>query len=118
MAGFILKKVNGSSLIEVVVAMVIVVAVFSMGITIYSNVLKSSVSIKSVYAKSVLSQLLKQSSASAQLGNKTFTHEGLIIKKEVSIYNNQPSLKEVHLIALDEKQGKLAEIRKVVYANE
>jgi Tfp pilus assembly protein PilV len=57
MAKLIYKKVQSSTLIEVLIAMVIIVVVFVISMRIFTNVMASSVSVKSVKVEQELHNL-------------------------------------------------------------
>jgi len=56
----VLKKLDGSTLIEVLIAMVIIMVVFSIALGIFNNVLNGSVSFKKVQVQQQLEILRKQ----------------------------------------------------------
>ncbi|MBC7913520.1 MAG: hypothetical protein H7Y07_05285 [Pyrinomonadaceae bacterium] len=118
MAGYRVKvnyRLSASTLIEVVVSMVIIVIVFSIAMGIYTNVLRLSLSVQKYQAQATLHQLLNQLEKSPQIMNQSYSINDLRINKEITLYNNQQNLKEIHLIAFNQNQEKVAEIRKVVY---
>ena len=57
MAELIEKKLDGATLIEVLIAMVIIMAVFSIAIAVFSNVLSSGVSIRQIHANTEMEKL-------------------------------------------------------------
>lgn len=60
MVGMIKKKISGSTLIEVLIAMVIIMIVFGIAMRIFGNVLSSGVSFKKIKAQNQLNLLLKE----------------------------------------------------------
>ena len=60
MVRLVKKKVAASSLIEVLIAMVIILIVFTIAIKIFNNVVSSSVSFRNVKVQSQLDLLAKQ----------------------------------------------------------
>lgn len=57
MAGVKGGKLEASTLIEVLIAMVIILVIFSIGITLFNNVLSSGVSLKKIEVQQQLSNL-------------------------------------------------------------
>lgn len=108
-------RVKASSLIEVVVAMVIILLVFAIAMGIYANILRLSLSLQKYRAQTTLNQVLKRLEKSPKVSEENFSRDGFNIKQDISRYQNHPELKEIHLTAVDENELKLAEIRKVVY---
>jgi Tfp pilus assembly protein PilV len=60
MAKLITKKVAGSTLIEVLIAMVIIMVIFAIGIRIFGNVMRSGVSFEKIKAQQQLQLLAKE----------------------------------------------------------
>jgi Tfp pilus assembly protein PilV len=60
MARLIRKKVEGSTIIEALIAMVIIMIVFAMAITLFGNIMNTSVSIKKIQVQNQLDLLCKQ----------------------------------------------------------
>ncbi|WP_410221209.1 PilW family protein [Pedobacter sp.] len=57
MAGMIHKKLKGSTLIEVLIAMVIIVVIFTVAMQVFSNVLNSGISFKKLQVQNQMEQL-------------------------------------------------------------
>ncbi|WP_026898452.1 prepilin-type N-terminal cleavage/methylation domain-containing protein [Daejeonella oryzae] len=118
MAGIKIKstyKVKGSTLIEVVISMVIIVVIFTIAMGIYANILRSSLSVKKYQAQETLNKLMNQSEKSPKTMNQTFNLNDFQISRKISPYRNHTNLLEIHLAAFNQNKEKLAEIRKVIY---
>src|ERR1700749_5174102 len=94
-------KIKSSTILEVIIAMVIMVLVFSL-------------SAKKLRAQAVLKDILLNSTAD---GNKSVTAEGFRIEQEIKIYANSPNLWEVHLTSYDDNQLKIAELKEIILKN-
>ena len=109
------NRISASTLIEVVVSMVIIVIVFTIAMGIYTNVLRLSLTVQKYQAQETLHQLLIQLEKSPRIMKQIYSTNDLRIDKEITLYNDQQNLKEIHLIAFNHNLEKLAEVRKVVY---
>ncbi len=107
-------KVNASTLIEVIIAMVTIVIVFGIAMMIYSNVIRSSVSVKKIRAQAILRDIMERASNSATaLQNDSFTLDGLVINQTVKPYRDDKNLNEVDLNAYDSNQQLQATLKQV-----
>lgn len=70
MAAMTQKKLTGSTLIEVLIAMVIIMVVFSIATAVFSNVISSGVSVKSIRTNAEMEKLRLQ-----VLSYSTFTDQ-------------------------------------------
>jgi len=118
MAGNKLRsRVKGSTIMEVVISMVIIVVVFGIAMMIYTNVLRLSLSAKKIRAQALLHETLFQSEHAAENSTQTFMKDDFRIEQEVKPYNNSTDLTEIHLTAYDQNQQKVAELQKVIINN-
>lgn len=110
------KTLKGSSLVEVLVAMVVIMIVFSIAMAIFTNVTKLSLSTKKYKAQAILEQVLIQVEKFPEDGHKKFTQHEFMIDQEVTGYLDKPGLKRVNISILDEQGEHLLQIRKVIYS--
>jgi len=108
------RKIKGSTILEVIIAMVVIVVVFGIAMMIYSNVLRLSLSAKKLRAKAVLEDVLLKAAAGE---NQTLTIGEFRIEQEIQSYNGNNNLLSVHLTAYDANQLKIAELRQVMIKN-
>lgn len=54
------KKIEASTLVEVLIAMVVIMAVFSVAIGVFSNVLSGGISLKKIQVQAQMEVLIKQ----------------------------------------------------------
>lgn len=115
MAGSKLKgRVNGSTIMEVVVSMVIIVLVFGIAIMIYSNVLRLSLSAKKLRAQALLQETMLKAEQTTGNITQSLTLDDFRVEQEVKSYHNDSKLTEIHLTAYDRNQQKIAELQKVI----
>jgi Tfp pilus assembly protein PilE len=107
-------KVNGSTIIEVLISMVVIMVVFGIAMMIYANIIPSSLSNKKLKAEALLSETLVNDE---KLGNNTslsFTVGEIRIEQQVQDYNSNQNLQEIDLTAYDAGEKKVAELHKVI----
>jgi type II secretory pathway pseudopilin PulG len=116
MAGSKLKhRVNGSTIIEVVVSMVIIVLVFGIAMMIFTNVIRYSVSAKKIRAEAVLQDVLLSAAITDNTDTQHMNIGEFRIEQEFKPYPANSTLTEVHLTAFDDNQQKVAEVFKIIY---
>lgn len=83
MAKLIRRQVKASTLIEVIVAMVIILVIFTLSLRIYNNVLISSPSVKKKQADALIAELIRQSVEEKNWKDEEITRDSLRFKKVV-----------------------------------
>lgn len=106
------KRLASSSILEVVIAMVVIVMVLGISLMIYSNVMRMSLSSRQLKAQFILSQAMME----VQAGQ---TDERMVIddwqvKSEIKPYQQGGQLSVVHLTAFDPEEVKVAELTKIL----
>ncbi|WP_158829369.1 PulJ/GspJ family protein [Mucilaginibacter lacusdianchii] len=116
MAGYPVKntKVAASTILEVVVAMVVILAVLGISMMIYANVMRLSLSGQKLRAQFVLAQAMTQLEAGAEIGNTEDTADGWQMEKAIVPYEGSGNLLRVHLTLYDRNHEKLAEAYKII----
>ena len=107
-------KVKASTIVEVLIAMVIIVVVFGIAMMIYANVTQSSLSVKKIKAEAVLNEYLQNAEKSTGNTTQSFTIDSLRIEQTIKSYNAEKSLVEIDLVAYDPNQKRVAELHKVI----
>jgi len=110
-------KVRASTIIEVLIAMVIIVAVFGIAMMIYTNVTQSSLSVKRIRTEAVLNEYLQAAERSFVNTTQSFNVDSLTIEQTVKSYNSEKKLIEIDLVAFDSNEQKVAELHKVIINN-
>jgi Tfp pilus assembly protein PilV len=106
------RRLRASSLLEVVISMVIIVEVFGLAMMIIVNITRGSLSAKKIQAQAVLKNVLTSEERQSEPASKTSNVDSLAVVEEVKPYST--GLVEVHLIAYDTNNEKVAELRKIV----
>ena len=118
MAGRELKigaRVHGSTIIEVVISMIIILVVFSIAMMIYSNVTRSSLSAQQVKAAAILREKLDQAEHNGTSADETIAVGDFLVEQRVETYSDTAShLLRVYLTAWDNNHHKLAELQKII----
>ncbi len=107
------SRIGASSILEVIIAMVLILIVFTIAMMISANVLRSSLSFKKINAHAILHETLIEVELGADIGSKSFTIDDFEVVQEVKPYNGTPGLKEVHLKAYDSNKQLIAEAKKI-----
>lgn len=94
-------KLKSATLIEAIVAMVIIMAVFGLAMMIYVNVINSSVSARHVRIGLILKKAAEDTVASKRFFDEAFEEGGFAISKSVSKYDNVETLIRLRLEIVD-----------------
>jgi lipopolysaccharide export LptBFGC system permease protein LptF len=107
------RLLSGATIMEVVVAMVIIVVVFGMAMMIFANITGQGIPDKKIHAQAILQDILLQAEQSRQFPEEPFNQDGFRIIPATREVENEPGLTELRLTAFDENQqeiGTAAEI--------
>jgi type II secretory pathway pseudopilin PulG len=106
--------VNASTILEVVIAMVLIVVVFSIAMMIFANVTSSSLSVKKIRAQAVLHEALLNAEKKGDSTSLSLNIEDFRIEQAIKPYHQTNQLYEIHLTAYDANQQKVTELEKVI----
>lgn len=98
------KQVKASTLLEVIIAMVIILVVFSLAIGIYNNVLSATTPVKQQQAKAITEQVIRQSINEKNWNDEEHMQDSIGIKKMVLPYEKYTDLLLITVTASE--QGK------------
>jgi hypothetical protein len=112
------KKVDASSILEVLVAMIVILIVFSMAMIITDNVTRSSLSTKKIAAQAAVNDLLIKDESVTKIETQTIKENDFNLEQEVEIYQNNQALLKVHVTAYDENKNKVFEQQRILIKNE
>ena len=107
-------KVNASTILEVVIAMVIIILVFGIAMMIYTNVLRLSLSAKKIKAQAILQEIVLKSEQTKDLSTQSITIDDFRVDQEIKPYLDDTLLNEIHVTAYDGNQQKITELQKVI----
>jgi hypothetical protein len=116
MAGnnLIKTKVAASTILEVIIAMVIIILIFGIAMMIYTNVLRMSLSVKKIQAQAVLKETLFNVEKTNNYAPQSINKGDFRIEEEVKSFNGDTTLREIHLSAFDSNQQQITELQKVI----
>lgn len=126
MAGKLIKpsqKLSGSTILEIVISMVIIIVVFGIAMMIYGNVFRLSPAVKGIRAHAILQdRLLKINEIGFSEDNTASVQtEEFRIETTISPMEQEPELRQLTLTAFDENQQQVAQVRQIIiskYAQE
>lgn len=95
-------KLRASTLLEVIVAMVVILIVFVLGTGIYANVIRSSPSVKQQRIKALMSGLIQQSIDQGNWQDEVITVDSIAFQKTVAAYQNYADLLLVTVVAVEQ----------------
>ena len=104
-------RVKASSILEVLIAMIIILLVFGIAMMISANVLRSSLSVNKIKAQALLHELLMKAEQTKENTTQTFTLNGFRLEQEINVTALNKNLMEIHLTAYDENQEKVGELQ-------
>jgi len=89
-----LKKgmLKASTLLEIIIAMVIILVVYTLAIGVYNNVLNASPSIKKQQVKAMTDAVISQSVYDENWNDEQIINEIITIEKTVGPYHSYPDL--------------------------
>lgn len=94
-------KLKASTLLEVVVAMVVILIVFVLTMGIYANIVNSSPSIKAQKYRSVISGLIQESIQQQNWEEETILIDSMWLKKTVSPFNEYSDVRMISVIGTE-----------------
>jgi prepilin-type N-terminal cleavage/methylation domain-containing protein len=107
-------KVKGSTLIEVLVAMIILVICLGIATIIILNISKSGNTSLKLFAEQYAEQLIEQSKINCDYRNVTIETEGIIIEKQVKSYKNLDGIAELTITVFDTGMKQLVQKKELV----
>jgi len=107
-------KVRASSLLEVLIAMIVIIIVFTIAMMIYTNVLRLSLSAKKLRAEALLQNIMLNDEHKVTDVKDTVNNNDFRIEQKITPYDQSSNLTVIHLIAYDSNQQKIAELQKVL----
>jgi len=109
--------VKASTILEVVIAMVLIVVVFSIAMMIFANVTSSSLSVKKIRAQAILHETLLNAEKTRDTVSKSLNVEDFRIEQDIKPYNQMSQVYDIRLTAYDGNQQKITELEKVILIN-
>jgi|SRR6185312_6322219 len=110
----ILKRIPSSSILEAIIAMVIIMLVFGISAMIYVNITSSGFSLQKVKADLLLKQLAIETEERKSYFDETISYEVLIIEKQVQKYEDVDDVLLLSLVAINQQQDTLAKCKQLL----
>lgn len=107
-------KLAASSVLEVVIAMVIILVVFSTGMMIFSNVTRMSLSASQLEAESIAKKTLLLTEQTGQLTNQVFQEDQFKVVVTVKDSSADSGLTNICVDAYNEQLQKVATAQKLI----
>ncbi|MNT07779.1 hypothetical protein D3C72_1424960 [compost metagenome] len=118
MAALINKRIRAGSLVEVVVALVIIMTVFALSLMIYIKIMGASFSGRKLWANSKLKEVANQVKKEHRFKDDTINEDELIIDITVKPYPQSSDLILLELEAKDLNGIRLNEYKEIVLKDE
>lgn len=96
-----MTRVKASTLLEVIVAMVIILIVFVMATGIFTKVIGSSPSVKQQQVRSLVSAVIQESFYTHHWKDESIEIDGIVLQKTVVPYLEYPDLLLISVIATE-----------------
>jgi len=109
------KKLPGFTIVESIIALVIILVSFGIGMLIYLNIISSEQISASSLAHIKLAGVLAETKKEQSYTDKKIDFENIIIIKKISPYSLGESTYQIHLSAFDHQNKLLAEINEIIY---
>lgn len=106
-------KLKASTLLEVIVAMVVILIVFVLATGIYANVLRSSPSVKQQRVKALMTGLIEKSMDEGSWKDQQVVVDSITLVKTVSPYQDYTDLLLLQVMAI-EKGKVVGNVKRVV----
>ncbi|WP_121810188.1 hypothetical protein [Mucilaginibacter kameinonensis] len=111
-------RIQGSTLLEVIISMIIIIVVFGIAMMIFTNVSRSSLSVQKLSAQAILQETLLAAEQTGGQTDEKISIEDLTITQEIKPLENQPGLSVVTLTAFNPNHEQIAQLKKVIVAYE
>ena len=106
--------VKASTIMEVLIAMILMIVVFGIAMMIFTNVLNSSLSVKKIRAQAILQETLINAEKADTNLSQSISVDDFRIEQEIKPYDGNAALIDIHLTAFDQNQQKIAQLEKVI----
>ncbi|UII30394.1 hypothetical protein LVD17_19060 [Fulvivirga ulvae] len=108
-------KVAGSSLIEVIIASVIITAVFVLASLIFINVTRTSAGTVKLRAALIIEDLSIKTKESKEFVSKSYAFDNIIVERSIDAYEGVPGLVQIKFQARTVGNDFILERKELVY---
>lgn len=107
-------KLPGSTILEVVISMIIIILVFGTAMMIFTHVTQLTFSVKKLRAQAILQETLQRTTTTNDDRNEASLVDGFHIEQQLKPVENEPGLSQLILTAFDENQEQIAQVRQII----
>lgn len=111
----VLKKAKASTLMETLIAMVVIVLCFSLGLLIYMNVVSSENRMQKFHANLLLKNIAAEVQKENEFIDVEIETDGLTVKQSIKKYESAENLFQLTLTAFDKKNRLIAAHREIIF---
>lgn len=108
------SKITASSLLEVVVALVVICVVLGLAMGVYSNVARASFSLQHTKATLELERVAQTTKMEAAYVDGTISSNGFLIERTILPFAQEPALAVLHLAIHSESNHLIAERKELI----
>ena len=108
------KKINGFTLVEAMISMIIIMTCFAMSSMIYINILHSDNKREKAIAFIEVNRIATESLSKSQYTNQIFDVKGLTIERKIESYKSDDILKTFIVTAYNEKKRNLYSYKQII----
>ncbi|WP_423147021.1 hypothetical protein [Rubrolithibacter danxiaensis] len=114
----LIKKISASTLIEVIISMVIIMAVFSVAMGIYIKIMNSGASTTSRKMQIIMRGIVETSIQNKSWGEEVLEKDSVILRKTLIPYNQQYTDLYLLKVVAETEGGKKDSIQQVIKKDE
>lgn len=111
-------KVQASSLLETIVAMVIMVLVFAYSVLVINNVMRNAYLGAKTKATIEMHRMLQDTKKNKTYVDALIQYQGYVIEKNVEVSKQSQAVYVIHLVLKDAHDQVIDEIKEQVFVNE
>jgi hypothetical protein len=108
------KRLSAATLVEAMVAMVIILVIFGITTTVLVQTSLRSFSVKRIKAAQLVNTLFAKTISERSFFNEEVTLDGWIIRKDVQQYNGNNRVLEIKIIVLDDDSNELENEQRLI----
>lgn len=108
------KKIKAATLIESLIAMVIVMLCFGIAITVYVNVISSGNQAQKLRSRLLLKKIAVETKQSRVFLDEKITLDEVVVQKKITPYNGMKNLVQMNLKAYSNTEKLLSEYNELV----
>lgn len=112
------KQVSGSTLMEVLVAMILLLIVFSIAMVIFANIARSSVNSQEIFARALAEQELRHTMQQKAFSSEEIAVDSLILIRDVQFPAGQPGMVSITVKAITKQNKILAKVKEQLRVDE